>query len=399
MATAAAPLSYSSVRAYLECPLRWKYLYIDRLSEAPRGYFSFGRTIHSVLEGAIRPLVLPSARRTPTGRAQRTLEDFHPGSVGWPEATRAALPSVESVLAAYQRAWVSEGYNSAEEEARYRLLGAEILQNYWRGLVHDPPQPVAVEEHLEATWDGILVHGYVDRIDRTPTGGLEVVDYKTTRDLSEADARQSDQLTLYQVLVGENFADPVEKLTLYHLRSQTPLRTDARGRGALDELHGRVTSVRDGIRSEEYPPTPGRQCPRCDFRGICPAFKEVPDTERDRLGGLVDRFRELREREQSLNQELAATAEELHKAAEQLGVHRIPGTRIVAIRRREETWRFDGTEVDRILANHPVAGAIDRTDPNAVLRLAKQGDLPAEARQAITAAGSRRTRWYWELER
>ncbi|HKV90813.1 MAG TPA: PD-(D/E)XK nuclease family protein [Thermoplasmata archaeon] len=399
VAAAAGPLSYSSVRAYLECPLRWKYLYIDRLPEAPRGYFSFGRTIHSVLEAAVRPLVVPMARRTPSGRAQRTLEDYHPGSVTLPVIEAGRVPDAETVLEMYRRAWVSDGYGSPEEEARYRALGAEILLAYWKEVAEDPPRPVAVEEHLEATWDGIRVHGYVDRVDRLDSGGLEVVDYKTTRELSATDARESDQLTLYQVLVGENFAAPVERLTLYHLRSLTPLRSDARAQGALDDLHGRVTRVRDGIRAEEFPPTPGRQCSRCDFRAICPEFKEVPEPERERLSGLVDRFWDLRDREQTLNSELAATAEELHRAAEKLGIHRIPGSRTIAVRRREETWRFDHVEVDRILGAHPSAVGVDRKDPEAVRRLAQRSDLPAEARAAISAAGSRRTRWYWELER
>jgi putative RecB family exonuclease len=394
------PLSYSSVRAYLECPLRWKYLYVDHLPEAPRGYFSFGRTIHSVLEEAVRPLVVPVARRTPSGKSQRTLEDFRPGgALPRGEAAAGSLPDAEAVLEIYRRAWVSDGYSSPEEEARYRQLGAEMLSRFWETVRADPPTPVAVEEHLEATWDGVPVHGYVDRVDRTATGGLEVVDYKTSRELSAADARESDQLALYQVLVRENFMDPVERLTLYHLRSLTPLHSKPRGPAVLEALYGRVTTVRDGIRGEEFPPTPGRQCPRCDFRNICPEFREVPGAEKERLTTLVDRFRELRDRERTLASELEATAGELHREAERLGLHRIPGTREVAIRRREETWRFDPATVDRVLAENGRSEKVDGTDPDAVRKLANDPGLPPEARAALTSAGSRRTRWYWELER
>ncbi len=289
--------------------------------------------------------------------------------------------------------------SSPEEEGRYRQLGAEILTRYWNAVRANPPTPVAVEEHLEATWDGVPVHGYIDRVDRTASGGLEVVDYKTSRDLSAADARESDQLGLYQVLVRENFTDPVEGLTLYHLRSLTPLRSSPRAQGALDSLYGRVITVRDGIRAEQYPPTPGRQCPRCDFRGICPEFKEVPDADRQRLTLLVDRFRELRDRERTLSAELETTAGELHRAAERLGVHRIPGTKDVAIRRREETWRFDPAAVDRALVENGRTERVDGTDAEAVRKLANDPELPPEARAALTSAGSRRTRWYWEIER
>ncbi|MCI4332912.1 MAG: PD-(D/E)XK nuclease family protein [Thermoplasmata archaeon] len=396
---AASPLSYSSVRAYLECPLRWKYLYVDRLPEAPRSYFSFGRTIHSVLEEAVRPLIIPSARRTPSGTSQRTLEDFHAGRASSSIAEAKPVGETAAVLEMYRRAWVSDGYTSPEEESRYKRLGEEILTGYWETLRADPPTPVAIEEHLQASWQGIPVHGYIDRVDRTPGGGLDVVDYKTSRELSRTEAKESDQLALYQVLVQENFSDPVEKLTLYHLRSLTPLRTEPRTPSVLEELHGRVATVRDGIRSAEFPPTPGRQCTRCDFRGICPEFKEVPGTDKERLALLVDRFRELRERERTLGGELEATATELHQAAEELGLHRIPGTHDVAVRRREESWRFDRRRVGEVLEEHGLTDRVDRDDPEAVRKFAKDPEVPASAREAITSAGSRRTRWYWELER
>ncbi|NNN17831.1 MAG: hypothetical protein HKL79_05675, partial [Thermoplasmata archaeon] len=171
-------LSYSSSRAYLECPLRWKFLYVDRLTEAPRGYFSFGRTIHSVLEAIMRPLVVPGARRSGEAESQRTLDDWHPSTPATPGPVEL---SEEELLAIYDREWLTEGYTSPEEEARYRALGAEMLRGFYAQMRRDPPHPVAVEQHLEASWDGIPIHGYIDRIDRAPGGGLAVLDYKTSR--------------------------------------------------------------------------------------------------------------------------------------------------------------------------------------------------------------------------
>ena len=70
-------LSYSSFRTYQECPLRWRFLYVDKLPEAPRGYFTFGRVVHSVLEQLVAPLVVPSARRVSENDRQRTLDEWH----------------------------------------------------------------------------------------------------------------------------------------------------------------------------------------------------------------------------------------------------------------------------------------------------------------------------------
>ena len=388
------PLSYSSYRLYLECPLRWKYIYLEHRPEEPRGYFTFGRVVHSVLEELIRPFVVPAAKRVAPSDTQRTLDEW-PGATAAPPRPRF---SAEELLAAYDRAWSGDGYTSADEEARYRALGREMLLRYHAKLEREPPRPIAVEEHLETRWDGIPIHGYLDRIDRTGAGGLEVVDYKTSRELSAEDARGSDQLSLYQVLVEGNYPEPVERLTLYHLRSLTPLASPARDRRSLDPLHVRLGSVVDGIRAEAFEPTPGRHCARCDFRSICPEFREVPAADEERLKMLVDRFDALRADEHRLSRELARTADALHRAAEQLGVHRVRGSRTVALRRREEAWQFSIDAVRPLLERTGVAARLGPESPDDVRRVLRDPEVPAEVRRKLSETGSRRIRWYWELE-
>jgi putative RecB family exonuclease len=388
-------LSYSSFRTYQECPLRWRFLYVDKLPEAPRGYFTFGRVVHSVLEELVAPLVVPTARRVSENDRQRTLDEWHPKS-GTTAPTR--WMSSEELLAAYDRAWSSEGYSSPEEESRYRALGREILLRYYDFLVRERPLPVAVEEHLEARWDGIPVHGYIDRIDRTPAGGLEIVDYKTSRDLSSDDARDSDQLSLYQVLVESNYTEPVEGLTLYHLRSLTPLRVSPREPAALAGLHDRLGSALDGIRAEAFEPTPGRHCTRCDFQDRCPEFRAVPAADGERLRNLVDRFEALRAEENRLESDLRRTAEELHRAAEELGVHRVPGTRSVAVRRREEAWQYSLDNVRPLLERSGLSHRVTSGTPEEVRRLVRDSSVDPEVRRRVAETGARRVKWYWDLE-
>ncbi|HLM70652.1 MAG TPA: PD-(D/E)XK nuclease family protein [Thermoplasmata archaeon] len=389
-------LSYSSFRTYQECPLRWRFLYVDKLPEAPRGYFTFGRVVHSLLEQLVAPLVVPSARRAGENDRQRTMDEWHPSAGAASPAGH--LMTTDELLAAYDREWSNEGYTSAEEESRYRALGRDILLKYHDFLVRERPLPVAVEEHLEARWDGIPVHGYIDRIDRTPAGGLEIVDYKTSRELTNDDARDSDQLSLYQVLVESNYAAPVHGLTLYHLRSLTPLHTAPRERAALAGLHDRMGSAMDGIRAEAFEPTPGRQCSRCDFQDRCPEFRAVPPADGERLRALVDRFESLRGEENRLEGELRRTAEELHRAAEQLGVHRVPGTRSVAVRRREEAWQYSLDNVRPLLDQHGLSPRVASGTPEEVRRLVRDASVDPEVRRRVAETGARRVKWYWELE-
>ncbi len=395
LVASASPLSYSSFHTYEECPLRWKFLYIDRIPETPRGYFTFGRVIHSVLEELLRPMVTPTARRLREGEAQRTLDEWHPKGAGRPVELTLTR---EELLAAYDRSWTGEGYTSAEEEARYKTLGRDLLLRYYARLSHERPHPVSVEEHLEARWDGIPIHGYIDRIDRTSEGALEIVDYKTSRELSGEDARGSDQLSIYQILVENNYTEPVSGLTLYHLRSLTAHRVPPRPKPTLLALHDRMGMVQDGIRSEAYEPTPGRQCARCDFQSRCPEFRPVPATDQARLRELVDRFEDLRANEKRLELELRHTAEELHRAAEGFGVHRIPGTHSVAIRRREETWQYtlDGLRARVNAAG--LEGRLGRGSAEEVRSVLRDPSVDPELRRRLAEAGTRRVKWYWELE-
>jgi putative RecB family exonuclease len=397
---AASPtLSYSSYRTYLECPLRWKYLYVEKRPESPRGYFTFGRVVHSVLEELVRPLVVPSVRRREGSDSQTTLQEWsEPGGATVPPGPGPAPAAPEQLLALYDRLWSSEGYSGPDEEERYRALGRELLLRYRDRLALEPPSPVAVEEHLEATWDGLPIHGYIDRIDRLPSGGLEILDYKTSRDLSREDASTSDQLSVYQVLVEHNYRAPVERLTLLHLRSLTPLRTPARGSRALEPLHQRMGEVADGIREEAFEPTPGRHCERCDFRPICPEFRPIPESEGPRLTALVDRFEALRADERRLERELAQTATELHRAAEELGLHRVPGTHAVAVRRREVAWQYPLEAVRPILERSGAAGRPAPETSDGVRQLLRDASVPGEVRRKVAETGSRRVRWFWELE-
>ncbi len=391
------PLSYSSVRTYLECPLRWKFLYLDNLPEAPRPYFSFGRTIHSVLEELVRPFLVPeTVPRKSGGAAQRRLDEWHAG--GPLVDSRPEPMTKEELLAAYDRLWVRDGYGSPEEESRYRLLGENVLLRYYDQFLSDRPRPIAIEEHLQSSLDGIPVHGYVDRIDLTPSGGLEVLDYKTSRELSAQDAQESDQLALYQILVETNYALPVERLTLYHLRSLTPHGTPPRDPAALRELSERVGGVADGIRADRFEPTPGRHCGRCEFRGLCPEFREVPPAERARLEALVDRFARLRKDAGRLDDEIHTLADELHREADRLGVHRLPGREAVAVRRREEEWSFSPEGIRPILEAHGLVPRASRIDPQEVQRLLRDPRIDAGLRREIAARGGRQVRWYWELD-
>ncbi|HOW89016.1 MAG TPA: PD-(D/E)XK nuclease family protein, partial [Elusimicrobiales bacterium] len=111
--------SYSKMSLYEECPLKYKFKYIDKIKEEPKYYFTFGHSIHHALE------FLYAVKAPP-------------------------FPALNEVLEAYRKEWglksyLERGYRDplrAEEDFR---KGLEMLTGYYRHHEGRLKVPFAVE--------------------------------------------------------------------------------------------------------------------------------------------------------------------------------------------------------------------------------------------------------------
>ncbi len=114
------------------------------------------------------------------------------------------------------------------------------------------------------------IYGGIDRIDRLPGGGIEVIDYKTGKISSQKGVDENLQLTIYALACRDALGlGTPERVTLYFTESATRLstvRTDEQLDLAREELLARVLPIRAG----EFTATPGRPCEWCDYRAMCP---------------------------------------------------------------------------------------------------------------------------------
>jgi len=237
------PLSYTQISLYQSCPLQYKLQYIDGLKPRDKWYFSFGSTLHLCAQYFFKVRVPPP-------------------------------PSLEELLQFYERNWISEGYESAEEEAKYKTYGREILSKFREIHSADFRMPVAVERIFYIDIEGVKLRGYLDRVDKLDNGGLSIVDYKTNQELfTQDDLEKNLQLTLYQLAAEQTWHLPVERLTLYHLRSNTPCSCAARDEARLEEARHLVLKVAEDIIEGKFPATENQYCP-CDFPEHCPYYRQ-----------------------------------------------------------------------------------------------------------------------------
>ena len=94
------------------------------------------------------------------------------------------------------------------------------------------------------------VYGSIDRIDRLPSGRVEVIDYKTGKISSQKGVDENLQLTIYALACRDALGlGTPERVTLYFTESATRLsttRTDEQLDAARDEILARVRPIRAG---------------------------------------------------------------------------------------------------------------------------------------------------------
>lgn len=115
------------------------------------------------------------------------------------------------------------------------------------------------------------LRGRVDRVDRLPGGGYELIDYKTGRPRSAAQLREDVQLSLYALAAREAWQVESERQSYHYVLDdeKVPLPAAEIDRDWIGET---VMEVAEGIQGQGFEPTPSYSaCAMCDFRIACPA--------------------------------------------------------------------------------------------------------------------------------
>ncbi len=230
-------LSASDIETYRTCPLKYKFARVFRIPSEPTMNQRFGILVHQVLE-----------RYHSSGG--RTLDEL---------------------LGLLEAGWRRGGFGSSDEERQLRGKADTSLRRYHDRTLAEDAEPVWFEKSFQFKLGAHTLRGRVDRVDRLPDGGYELIDYKTGRPKSAAQLREDVQLALYAVGAAEAWdVDAPRQSYLYVLDdAKVPLPTDEVDRGWISDT---VFEVADGILGQGFEPTPSyAACSMCDYRIACPA--------------------------------------------------------------------------------------------------------------------------------
>ena len=308
-------------------------------------------------------------------------------------------PSLEELFQIYEQKWLSVGYESPEEESRYKEYGKEILKKFWE--IHAPGfrMPIAAEYKFFLDINGIKLMGYIDRVDKLDSGGLSIVDYKTNQELFTNDYVDNDlQLTIYQMAAEQTWRLPVEKLSLYHLRTNTPCYTQPRSKAQTDEVREMVNDVAEKITRAEFPAIENQYCP-CDFPQYCPYYRHqypaAPNGQATQAmlpgmaaGEAADRYAAIQLQIKELEAKLNEVKQIIIKYCQEQDLNRIYGHETQVTYKLMERTGYDAQDVRNILEPAGLWQKVLSFDQALLKQLMADKSVPLDIRKKIESVKS-----------
>ncbi len=310
-ASLSAPsLSPSRAADFLSCPLKYRFRVVDRITEAPSPEAVRGTVVHAVLE---RLFDLPAGERTldratamvgpewarllaedPRAAQLQAASDVPLGAATEPEATEpgatepgvpepgATEPGTAGAVPGAGPDGPAEVVGDARAGADTELPGwlavsGRLLATYF-GL-EDPGRVEPAERELRVQTEldgGLVLRGFVDRLDVAPDGAMRIVDYKTGRAPGEGwEARALFQMRFYALVLWRLRGRMPRLLQLMYLGSGEVVRyaPDEHDLLATErKLRAVWSAIESSMRRRDFRPNPSRLCDWCDHKVRCPAW-------------------------------------------------------------------------------------------------------------------------------
>jgi len=253
-------LSPSRAGDFKQCPLLYRFRVVDKLPERPTPAQVRGTLVHTVLE---RLFSLPAAERVP-------------------ERAKALLVPAWEKLAAEQPELARVFHeDEVTPETAWLESAGKLIDTYFR--LEDPRrlEPEACELRVEVEiGDGLLLRGFVDRLDVAPTGDLRVVDYKTgAAPRAVGEMRALFQMKFYAVALWRLRGVVPRQLKLIYLKDGEALAysPDEAELVRFERTLGAIwRAILRAGETGDFRPSKSKLCDWCDHKAHCPAFGGTP---------------------------------------------------------------------------------------------------------------------------
>lgn len=235
-------LSPSSIRAFGDCPLKFKYQKIMRVPQPASVATDLGKVIHAVAEEM----------------AGKKSEDK--------EIT------LERAMKKLKERWIFRSYQNQADEDNALGRAEQMVRAYVRWDGESKNRLVGVEIPFEVKIGEITFAGRIDRLEQNPEGGYEVIDFKSGSGVKSGNKAMADpQLNIYAKAVEKIKGELPAKAFLFYLEKDRMVQYPVT-RKSVNEALGPITEMTENILKEDFRPTPSYQaCKFCAYQSICDA--------------------------------------------------------------------------------------------------------------------------------
>ena len=233
-------LSASAIRTYIDCPLRFKYSYLMEVPEPPTVYFDLGKIVHSVIEQL-------------TNRQKNGI-----------------MPSEETALDLLGKLWNSNSFESEIQENQAKVKAKDMIRNYLQWVSNNPNIPIGVEQEFNIEFESVPFRGFIDRIEQTSDGGVELVDFKTGNVYENSKSIREDlQINIYAMGTKKLYNRLPKRASLYYVKHDKTVAYEVTTI-QLDKVKGIIEDNVKRILNEEFEATPSYTvCRTCPYSPIC----------------------------------------------------------------------------------------------------------------------------------
>lgn len=372
--------SPSRISAYENCPLKFKFRYVDRRPAMRATIEVFmGRRVHEALEKLYRD------------------KQFE------------KTPSLEELVAFYHRQWeremddsicvVKDGYNPEN----YRTMGEKYIRQYYDSYKpFDDGTTIALEQRVRfPLGEGYSIMGYIDRL-ADNDGVYEVHDYKTSLTLpTTEDISQDRQLALYALAVRHMYDDADEvELVWHYVAFDKELRirkSDGQLQAIQQETLQAIRKIEEAIQQGDFEARESALCPYCEYQPLCPLFKHqyqveklpAEDAREEDGRALVNRYAELKSKIAELEQLKDNIKERLVRYSEGNDAQYVYGSdKIANVKVYHNPWFPSQDDPQReefegVLRRQGLYDEYTRLDTFALSKAYQKNKLPGEATKKL----------------
>lgn len=245
----------TALNNYLECPLKYFYVNLVRIPEAPNKFSQFGNAVHSALRFAVES-----------------------NSAGKP-ITKAQL------LVRFKTALRREPMTENEEEELIKK-GEKSLGVYFDKFAKTFPKNAKCEfgvegialsvrssEGVKAEACDVMIKGRIDRVDILEDGAAHVVDYKTGKAKSrnqivgltkDSDGNYYRQLVFYKLLLERSGEYKVKSAELDFIEGQKK-EVFAPSDKEVSELEAQIKAMAKAVLAGEFKGCKEKDCKYCEL--------------------------------------------------------------------------------------------------------------------------------------